>query len=36
MFFCARAVETNYVIKQDENRAIVENLLDALARSPGG
>jgi len=31
VFFCARAVETNYVIKLDENRLIVENLLDALA-----
>ncbi len=31
IFFCARAVETNYVIKLDENRLIVENLLDALA-----
>lgn len=31
IFFCARAVETNYVIRLDENRAIVENLLDALA-----
>jgi nucleoside-diphosphate-sugar epimerase len=31
LFFCARAVETNYVIKLDENRAIVENLLDAMA-----
>lgn len=30
VFFCARAVETNYVIKLDENRLIVENLLDAL------
>jgi nucleoside-diphosphate-sugar epimerase len=31
IFFCARAVETNYVIKLDEHRLIVENLLDALA-----
>jgi len=31
VFFCARAVEPNYVIKLNENRAIVENLLDALA-----
>jgi nucleoside-diphosphate-sugar epimerase len=31
IFFCARAVEANYVIKLDENRLIVENLLDALA-----
>jgi len=31
VFFCARAVEPNYVIKLDENRLIVENLLDALA-----
>jgi nucleoside-diphosphate-sugar epimerase len=30
IFFCARAVEANYVIKLDENRLIVENLLDAL------
>lgn len=30
VFFCARAVETNYVIKVDENRLIVENLLDSL------
>ena len=31
VFFCARAVETNYVIKLDENRLIVENLLNALS-----
>ena len=31
IFFCARAVEANYVINKDENRLIVENLLDALA-----
>jgi nucleoside-diphosphate-sugar epimerase len=31
VFFCARAVEANYIIKLDENRLIVENLLDALA-----
>ena len=31
IFYCARAVETNYVIKLDENCMIVENLLDALA-----
>lgn len=30
IFFCARAVEPNYVIKVDTNRLIVENLLDAL------
>lgn len=30
LFFCARAVEDNYVIKVDTNRQIVENLLDAL------
>ncbi|MBE0549343.1 MAG: SDR family oxidoreductase [Rubrivivax sp.] len=30
IFFCARSVEPNYVIKLDSNRLIVENLLDAL------
>ncbi len=30
IFFCARSVEQNYVIKVDANRLIVENLLDAL------
>ena len=30
IFYCARAVEANYVIKVDTNRLIVENLLDAL------
>jgi nucleoside-diphosphate-sugar epimerase len=30
MFFCARSVEENYVIKVDANRLIVENLLDAM------
>ncbi len=30
VFFCARSVEANYVIKVDANRLIVENLLDAL------
>jgi nucleoside-diphosphate-sugar epimerase len=35
VFFCARAVEANYVIKLDENRLIVENLLDALAPVAG-
>ena len=30
VFFCARAVEGNYVIQVDTNRLIVENLLDAL------
>jgi nucleoside-diphosphate-sugar epimerase len=30
VFFCARSVEENYVIKLDPNRLIVENLLDAL------
>lgn len=30
LFFCARSVEQNYVIKLDANRLIVENLLDAL------
>lgn len=30
VFFCARAVEENYVIKLDPNRLIVENLLDAM------
>lgn len=30
VFFCARSVETDYVIKLDPNREIVENLLDAM------
>lgn len=30
VFFCARSVEENYVIKVDANRLIVENLLDSL------
>lgn len=30
IFFCARSVEQNYVIKVDANRLIVENLLDAV------
>lgn len=30
IFFCARSVEQNYVIKVDANRIIVENLLDAI------
>ena len=30
VFYCARAVETNYVIRLDDNRRIVENLLDAV------
>lgn len=30
LFFCARSVEQNYVIKVDSNRLIVENLLDAV------
>ena len=30
LFFCARSVEENYVIKVDANRLIVENLLDAM------
>lgn len=30
VFFCARSIEENYVIKVDPNRMIVENLLDAL------
>lgn len=30
VFFCARSVDQNYVIKLDPNRHIVENLLDAL------
>jgi nucleoside-diphosphate-sugar epimerase len=30
VFFCARAVEENYLIQVDANRLIVENLLDAL------
>lgn len=30
VFFCARSVEENYVIKVDANRLIVENLLDAV------
>ena len=30
VFFCARSVDTDYVIKLDPNREIVENLLDAL------
>lgn len=31
IFFCARAVETNYTININDNRLIVENLLDAIA-----
>jgi nucleoside-diphosphate-sugar epimerase len=30
VFYCARAVATNYVISIDPNRQIVENLMDAL------
>lgn len=30
VFFCARSLENDYVIKVDPNREIVENLLDAM------
>lgn len=36
VFYCARAVEANYVIKLDENRRIVENLLDAVTPVAAG